>query len=161
MLLWYESSVKSLPKLPNPLLRISIASGVLGLAGAALGATCWPHDPETTAPLVLENRLSDSVRAVLRVGRHDREVPDTVVITEVRLAPGERLKTDAVVSLWELTSYGVPTSHPLLLAVYRQDGMLWETQLWAEGLRNQAYFVAIEALPPPPPVRRSNAHNEG
>ena len=138
-----------------------LRNGVLPvtLAAASLSSTCWPSDPQVSGPLILDNRLTDSVRAVLRMARYDRELADTVLVTETWLAPGEQKSTDVQLSLFQLVSCGVPTSHPRLLAVYTRRGLLWQTQLWAEGLRDDRYVVVIDREPPEPCDREGKPPN--
>ncbi len=125
------------------------------LMAASLGSWCAVRDPNRTAPLVLRNTLTDSVRAVIRVADFTHEVPDTTVVTEALLAPGETKRMGLNLSLWQLVDSGVPSNQLYILSVSTFQGVLWQSPVLATWWRETGVVVPIRLVPPPAGKDRS------
>jgi hypothetical protein len=134
---------------PMPIVRGVLIAIVLvspGLAGACLPAQYG--DRGFGVPLVLQNSLNDSVRAVLELRRNDREFPDSITILDIWLGPGEVRRTRTCFGSGSLTSAGVPSSRPYVLTVSTDGHVLWEARLTSSWIDTTELRVRVEPAGP-------------
>jgi hypothetical protein len=133
---------------------------------ANVASTCFPYgDRGFSVPLVLTNSLDDSVHAVLRAFRYDRELPDSATLLATWLAPGEKRPTELCFGAFMLTGHGVPTSRPYVLSISTRERFVWRAQLSSSWIDSTELRVVIGGEGPPaelhPPVREPSPGYRG